>query len=138
MVKPLVIKCHRELYKFKLNFFYTNGINNIVILLRLGMRRQKLSLQNRMIILLKMKAAWMTKVRVKMIRRAFTMMKMVAIIMMMMMMMMMMMVTMAIITTITKYQDYNRYNSSVITKRKDNNLLQIMHFYFYFIVCNTE
>ena len=49
----------------------------IVILLRLGMRRQKLSLQNRMMMLLTMKAAWVRKVRVKMIRRAFTMMKMV-------------------------------------------------------------
>ena len=46
----------------------------IVILLRLGMRRQKLSLQNRMMMLLTMKAAWVRKVRVKMIRRAFTMM----------------------------------------------------------------
>ena len=72
------------------------------------MRRQKLSLQNRMIMLLTMKATWMKKVRVKMIRRAFTMMKMVE------MMMKMMMVTMAIITMITTHQDYNRYNSSVI------------------------
>ena len=58
MVKPLIIKCQRESYKFKLNCFYTNGVNNSVILLRLGMRRQKLPLQNRMIMLLTMKAAW--------------------------------------------------------------------------------
>ena len=109
IVTPLVIKCQRELYKFMLNCFYTNGINTIVILLRLGMRRQKLSLQTRVIMLLTIKAAWMTKVRVKMIRRAFTMMKMVE--MMMMMMMMMITVTTAIITMITKSQDYNRYNS---------------------------
>ena len=90
----------------------------IVILLRLGMRRQKLHciLQNRMIILLTMKAAWAMKARVTMI------------------MMMMMMVTMAIITTITKYQDYNRYNSSVITERKDNHMLRIIYFYFFIII----
>ena len=28
MVKPLIIKCQRESYKFKFNWFYTNGINN--------------------------------------------------------------------------------------------------------------
>ena len=28
MVKPLIIKCQKELYKFKFNCFYTNGINN--------------------------------------------------------------------------------------------------------------
>ena len=76
MVKPLIIKCQRESYKFKFNWFYTNGINNCHTM-RLGMRRQKLSLQNRMMMLLTMKAAWVRKVRVKMIRRAFTMMKMV-------------------------------------------------------------
>ena len=27
MVKPLIIKCQRESYKFKFNWFYTNGIN---------------------------------------------------------------------------------------------------------------
>lgn len=63
--------------------------------------------------LLTVKAAWVMKERVKIIRSAFTMMKMIEI--------MMMMVTMAIITMITKCQDYNRYNGSVITKRKDNN-----------------
>lgn len=97
----------------------------IVILLRLGMRRQKLSLQNRMMMLLTMKAAWVRKVRVKMIRRAFTMMKLVE---MMMVMRRRIMVTMVIITMITKYQDYNRYNSSVITKRKDNHMLQIIYY----------
>ena len=49
-----------------------------------------------------MKAAWVRKVRVKMIRRAFTMMKMVE---MMMVMRRRIMVTMVIITMITKYQD---------------------------------
>ena len=29
---------------------------------------------------------------------------------------------------ITKYQDYNWYNSSVITKRKDNHMLQIIYY----------
>ena len=29
---------------------------------------------------------------------------------------------------ITKYQDYNRYKSSVITERKDNHMLQIIHY----------
>ena len=76
----------------------------IVILLRLGMRRQKLSLQNRMM-LLTMKAAWVMTVRVKMIRRAFTMMRMVEMMM-------------EIITMITTCQDYNRYNSSVIILRR--------------------
>ena len=89
----------------------------IVILLRLGMRRQKLSLQNRMRMLLTMKAAWVRKVRVKMIRRAFTMMKMVEMMMMMRRKRM-----------ITKYQDYNWYNSSVITERKDNHMLQIIYY----------
>ena len=28
IVKPLIIKCQRESYKFKFNWFYTNGINN--------------------------------------------------------------------------------------------------------------
>ena len=28
MVKPLIIKCQKESYKFKLNCFYTNDINN--------------------------------------------------------------------------------------------------------------
>ena len=72
-----------------------------------------------------MKAAWVRKVRMKMIRRAFTMMKMVE---MMMVMRRRIMVTMVIITMITKYQDYNRYNSSVITKRKDNHMLQIIYY----------
>ena len=89
----------------------------IVILLRLGMRRQKLSLQNRMMMLLTMKAAWVRKVRVKMIRRAFTMMKVVEMMMMMRRKRM-----------ITKYQDYNWYNSSVITERKDNHMLQIIYY----------
>lgn len=116
IVKPLIIKCQRESYKFKFNWFYTNGINNIiVILLRLGMRRQKLSLQNIMMMSLTMKAAWVRKVRVMMIRTAFTMMKMVEMIMMRRKRM------------ITKYQDYNWYNSSVITKRKDNHMLQIIY-----------
>ena len=88
----------------------------IVILLRLGMRRQKLSLQNRMMMLLTMKAAWVRKVRVKMIRRAFTMMKMVEMMMMRRKRM------------ITKYQDYNWYNSNVITERKDNHMLQIIYY----------
>ena len=102
IVKPLIIKCQRESYKFKFNWFYTNGINNIiVILLRLGMRRQKLSLQNRMMILLTMKAAWVRKVRAKMIRRAFTMMKMVEMMMMRRKRM------------ITKYQDYNNGTTAV-------------------------
>ena len=117
IVKPLIIKCQRESYKFKFNWFYTNGINNIiVILLRLGMRRQKLSLQNIMMMLLTMKAAWMREVRVKMIRTAFTMMKMVDMMMMRRKRM------------ITKYQDYNWYNSSVITERKDNHMLQIIYY----------
>ena len=117
IVKPLIIKCQRESYKFKFNWFYTNGINNIiVILLRLGMRRQKLSLQNIMMMSLTMKAAWVRKVRVKMIRTAFTMMKMVELIMMRRKRM------------ITKYQDYNWYNSSVITERKDNHMLQIIYY----------
>ena len=89
----------------------------IVILLRLGMRRQKLSLQNRMMMLLTMKAAWVRKVRVKMIRRAFTMMKMVE-----------MMRRRRRKRMITKYQDYNWYNSSVITERKDNHMLQIIYY----------
>ena len=89
----------------------------IVILLRLGMRRQKLSLQNRMRMLLTMKAAWVRKVRVKMIRRAFTMMKMVE-----------MMRRRRRKRMITKYQDYNWYNSSVITERKDNHMLQIIYY----------
>ena len=88
----------------------------IVILLRLGMRRQKLSLQNRMMMLLTMKAAWVRKVRVKMIRRAFTMMKMVEMMMMRRKRM------------ITKYQDYNWYNRSVITETKDNHMLQIIYY----------
>ena len=88
----------------------------IVILLRLGMRRQKLSLQNRMMMLLTMKAAWVRKVRVKMIRRAFTMMKMVEMMMMRRKRM------------ISQYQDYNWYNSSVITERKDNQMLQIIYY----------
>lgn len=88
IVKPLIIKCQRESYKFKFNWFYTNGINNIiVILLRLGMRRQKLSLQNIMMMLLTKKAAWVREVRVTMIRTAFTMMRRKRM--------------------ITKYQDYN-------------------------------
>lgn len=117
IVKPLIIKCQRESYKFKFNWFYTNGINNIiVILLRLGMRRQKLSLQNRMMMLLTMKAAWVRKVRVRMIRRAFTMMKMVEMMMMRRKRM------------ISQYQDYNWYNSSVITERKDNHMLQIIYY----------
>ena len=89
----------------------------IVILLRLGMRRQKLSLQNRMRMLLTMKAAWVRKVRVKMIRRAFTMMKMVE-----------MMRRRRRKRMITKYQDYNWYNSRVITERKDNHMLQIIYY----------
>ena len=89
----------------------------IVILLRLGMRRQKLSLQNRMRMLLTMKAAWVRKVRVKMIRRAFTMMKMVE-----------MMRRRRRKRMITKYQDCNWYNSSVITERKDNHMLQIIYY----------
>ena len=88
----------------------------IVILLRLGMRRQKLSLQNRMTMLLTMKAAWVRKVRVRMIRRAFTMMKMVEMMMMRRKRM------------ISQYQDYNWYNSSVITERKDNQMLQIIYY----------
>ena len=64
-----------------------------------------------MMMLLTMKAEWVRKVRVKMIRRAFTMMKMVEIMMMMRRKRM-----------ITKYQDYNWYNSSVITERKDNHI----------------
>ena len=28
IVKPLIIKCQKELYKFKFNCFYTNDINN--------------------------------------------------------------------------------------------------------------
>lgn len=97
IVKPLIIKCQRESYKFKFNWFYTNGINNIiVILLRLGMRRQKLSLQNIMKMSLTMEAAWVRKVRVKMIRTAFTMMKMVE-----------MMMRRRRKRMITKYQDYN-------------------------------
>ena len=117
IVKPLIIKCQRESYKFKFNWFYTNGINNIiVILLRLGMRRQKLSLQNIMMMSLTMKAAWVRKVRVKMIRTAFTMMKVVEMMMMRRKRM------------ITKYQDYNWYNSSVITERKDNHMLQIIYY----------
>ena len=88
----------------------------IVILLRLGMRRQKLSLQNRMMMLLTMKAAWVRKVRVRMIRRAFTMMKMVEMMMMRRKRM------------ISQYQDYNWYNSSVITERKDNHMLQIIYY----------
>ena len=67
----------------------------IVILLRLGMRRQKLSLQNIMMMLLTMKAAWVREVRVTMIRTAFTMMKMVEMMMRRRKRM------------ITKYQDYN-------------------------------
>lgn len=98
IVKPLIIKCQRESYKFKFNWFYTNGINNIiVILLRLGMRRQKLSLQNIMMMSLTMKAAWVRKVRVMMIRTAFTMMKMVE----------MMRRRRRRKRMITKYQDYN-------------------------------
>ena len=117
IVKPLIIKCQRESYKFTFKGFYTNGINNIiVILLRLGMRRQKLSLQNIMMMSLTMKAAWVRKVRVKMIRTAFTMMKMVEMMMMRRKRM------------ITKYQDYNWYNSSVITERKDNHMLQIIYY----------
>ena len=91
----------------------------IVILLRLGMRRQKLSLQNRMRMLLTMKAAWVRKVRVRMIRRAFTMMKMVE---------MMRRRRRKRMRMITKYQDYNWYNSSVITERKDNHMLQIIYY----------
>ena len=73
----------------------------IVILLRLGMRRQKLSLQNRMMMLLTMKAAWVRKVRMKMIRRAFTMMKVVEMMMMRRKRM------------ITEYQDYNNGTTAV-------------------------
>lgn len=29
---------------------------------------------------------------------------------------------------ITKYQDYNWYNSSIITERKDNHMLQIIYY----------
>ena len=72
-----------------------------VILLRLGMRRQKLSLQNRMTMLLTMKAAWVRKVRVRMIRRAFTMMKMVEMMMMRRKRM------------ISQYQDYNNGTTAV-------------------------
>ena len=63
-----------------------------------------------------MKAAWVRKVRVKMIRRAFTMMKMVEMMMMRRKRM------------ISQYQDYNWYNSSVITERKDNQMLQIIYY----------
>ena len=73
----------------------------IVILLRLGMRRQKLSLQNRMMMFLTMKAAWVRKVRVKMIRRAFTMMKVVEMMMRRRKRM------------ITEYQDYNNGTTAV-------------------------
>ena len=73
----------------------------IVILLRLGMRRQKLSLQNRMMMLLTMKAAWVRKIRMKMIRRAFTMMKVVEMMMMRRKRM------------ITEYQDYNNGTTAV-------------------------
>ena len=66
--------------------------------------------------LLTMKAAWVRKVRVRMIRRAFTMMKMVEMMMMRRKRM------------ISQYQDYNWYNSSVITERKDNHMLQIIYY----------
>ena len=69
----------------------------IVILLGLGMRRQKPSLQNIMMMLLTMKAAWVREVRVTMIRTAFTMMKMVE----------MMRRRRRRKRMITKYQDYN-------------------------------
>ena len=51
-----------------------------------------------------------------MIRTAFTMMKMVEMMMMRRKRM------------ISQYQDYNWYNSSVITKRKDNQMLQIIYY----------
>ena len=70
-----------------------------------------------MMMLLTMKAAWVRKVRVMMIRRAFTMMKVVEMMMMRRRKRM-----------ITKYQDYNWYNSSVITERKDNHMLQIIYY----------
>ena len=69
-----------------------------------------------MMMSLTMKAAWVRKVRVKMIRTAFTMMKMVEMMMRRRKRM------------ITKYQDYNWYNSSVITERKDNHMLQIIYY----------
>ena len=59
----------------------------------------------------------MRKVRVRMIRRAFTMMKMVE-----------MMMRRRRKRMITKYQDYNWYNSSVITERNDNHMLQIIYY----------
>ena len=70
-----------------------------------------------MMMLLTMKAAWVRKVRAKTIRRAFTMMKMVE-----------MMRRRRRKRMITKYQDYNWYNSSVITERKDNHMLQIIYY----------